>query len=74
MNLSKLAGDPAAYPGVAEVASEGYIRADDLPANGDNPMGALLGANWAAGSIVLDFSKVTGIGSAGIGWLLQLKV
>ena len=69
MKLTKLPSDP----GVSDVAAEGYIQALDFPAGGPNPLAAILGENWAAGAVILDFSHVTGIGSAGIGWLIQTQ-
>jgi anti-anti-sigma factor len=66
MTLQKETGEP----GITEVSVLGYIRADDLPLSGANPLVTLLGDTWADQSMLLDLSKVSEIGSAGMGWLL----
>ena len=67
MTLQKEPGDSAA----AEISVHGYVRGDDLPSSGVNPLEILLGPLWAGQDIVLDFGRVTEMGSAGLGWLLM---
>jgi hypothetical protein len=67
MTVNKLAGSA----GFSEVALQGAVRSDDFPDDGTNPLAPILGAGWTANPLVLDFSRVNFMGSAGIGWIVQ---
>ncbi len=66
MTLKKLPSEA----GFLEVAHEGKINSEDVPAEGlPNPLATVLGSDWKAAPLMLDFSGVEFMGSAGIGWL-----
>ena len=66
MNLRIGPGDA----GFNEVLVDGEIHAADLPGSGANPLVSVLPPGWERKCLVLDFAKVTFLGSAGISWLI----
>jgi anti-anti-sigma factor len=67
LKLSLLAID---NHGLIHARAEGSITSHDFPAAGVDPLEALLGANWKAGRVVLDFSSVRYVDSSAVGWLI----
>jgi len=56
--------------GLIHARAEGCITSLDFPAGGVDPLEALLGANWKAGRVVLDFTSVRYVDSSAVGWLI----
>ena len=56
--------------GLIHARAEGTITAHDFPAGRVDPLEALLGANWKAGRVVIDFSSVRYVDSSAVGWLI----
>jgi anti-anti-sigma factor len=57
--------------GSIRVQTDGNITASDMDLTGPNPFEKLLGVNWAANRVIVDFSKTEYIDSSAIGWLIS---
>jgi len=56
--------------GFVKLTGEGTITAGDFPADGRNPIEAILGPAWSSFKVLLDMSSVSYIDSSAIGWLI----
>jgi anti-anti-sigma factor len=57
---------------VVKVALNGNVKTEDVLSATD-PLGAVLGDGWSHKRVVMDFSAVNAVPSAGIGWLISLN-
>ena len=59
--------------GIVKLAVDGTVTSADLPADGSNPIEAVVGPAWNGFRLLIDMSSVTYMDSASIGWLLSTK-
>lgn len=53
------------------LAAIGKVTGMTVAGSGKNPLADLIGANWAARKVMIDFSKTDYIDSSAIGWLIH---
>ncbi|MGC4034090.1 MAG: STAS domain-containing protein [Tepidisphaeraceae bacterium] len=56
--------------GIVKLLAHGPVTATELPADGKNPIEALLGPQWTTFRVLLDLAQVPYIDSSAIGWLI----